>query len=172
MQHRLAVGDSASFTELYDQIADQLFHYLLTRTGSREDAADILQETFIRLYRFREKLRDVENLTAYVFRVARNEMMRGANKNRPQSLSGELLFEDNQRSAGSSPETNELVAVAMNKLGPNFREVVELKIFARLTFSEIAEVMGKPPGTIATWYRRALDQMRNALGDELGETER
>ena len=43
---RLARGDRAAFTEVYEACADGLHHYLVTRLGSREDAADVLQETF------------------------------------------------------------------------------------------------------------------------------
>ena len=73
---RLAHGDPSAFAELYDACADRVHHYLLVRLGSPADADDVLQETFVRLARTREKLATVENLVAYVFAAARNEAIR------------------------------------------------------------------------------------------------
>ena len=83
MEHlaaRLAVGDQAAFAELYQACGDRLHHYLTVRLGSRQDADDVLQETFVRLARNRGKLLSVDNLAAYVFTVARNESNRLAER--------------------------------------------------------------------------------------------
>lgn len=83
MEHlgaRLAVGDQAAFAELYQACADRLHHYLTVRLGSRQDAEDVLQETFVRLARNRGKLESVGNLAAYVFTIARNESNRLAER--------------------------------------------------------------------------------------------
>lgn len=66
---RLARGVHTDFAELYDACADRVHHYLVVRLGSRADADDVLQETFLRLVRTRAKLGEVENLVAYVFKI-------------------------------------------------------------------------------------------------------
>src|SRR5438445_15332 len=76
LRERLARGDAAAFAELYDACADRLHHYLTARLGARDEADDVLQETFVRLVRTRQRLRRVEDLTAYVFATARNEAAR------------------------------------------------------------------------------------------------
>lgn len=63
---RLALGDQAAFAERYQACADRLHHYLTVRLGSRQDAEDVLQETFVRLARNRGQLQSVGNLAAYV----------------------------------------------------------------------------------------------------------
>ena len=73
---RLARGESAAFAELYDACADRVHHYLVVKLGSRSDADDVLQETFVCLARTRKRLAAVENLEAYVFATARNEAIR------------------------------------------------------------------------------------------------
>jgi RNA polymerase sigma-70 factor (ECF subfamily) len=80
---RLARGDSQAFAELYDACADRVHHYLVVRLGSRADADDVLQETFVRLARTRAKLAGVQNPIAYVFAIARNEAARMASESRP-----------------------------------------------------------------------------------------
>ena len=81
---RLARGDTSAFAELYDACADRLHHYLLVRLGSRADADDVIQETFVRLARTRKKLGAVENLVAYVFATARNESIRLTERRGPR----------------------------------------------------------------------------------------
>ncbi len=160
MNQRLAAGDWDAFAQLYDEIADRLHHYLWMETGSSDDAADILQETFVRLYRFREKLAAIENLQAYAFRVTRNELLRWLQSNKRTTVSIDCLFEMPAVQSNSELETRELVALILEQLDAQRREVIELKIFARLTFEEIAAVMELPPGTVATWYRRSIEKIR------------
>jgi RNA polymerase sigma factor (sigma-70 family) len=166
---RLAQGDREAFAELYDAWAGRLHHYLVVQLQSRADADDALQETFLRLARGRGKLASVENLTAYVFAVARNEALRLAarrRRNAAGALSGEVLF-CHQESDLRLRETAEWVSGALASLRSDQREVVELKAFAGLTLAEIAAVTGAPPGTVATRYRTALDKMHKLLVKEL-----
>jgi RNA polymerase sigma-70 factor, ECF subfamily len=168
LQERLARGDPTAFGDFYDALADRLGHYLLVRIGAREDAEDALQETFLRLARNRRKLADVENLDAFAFTIARNEAARLAARRakrrdrEPAPPSGDDLFCAAPDDA-EARESAEAVAAALAGLAPKLRELVELKIYAGLTFDEIARVTGLPQGTVATRYRSALAKMREKL---------
>jgi RNA polymerase sigma-70 factor (ECF subfamily) len=169
---RLARGDQAAFAELYDACADRLHHYLAVRLGSRDDADDVLQETFVRLARTRKRLSGVENLVAYVFTIGRNEAARLAareSRRRESRVSpgSQALFRETAGDDAQARETAELVAAALDRLEVEQREVVELKIYAGLTFREIAEVTGLPQGTVATRYRTAIGRLRGWLAKEL-----
>jgi RNA polymerase sigma-70 factor (ECF subfamily) len=150
---RLARGDPSAFAELYDACADRVHHYLVVRLRSRHDADDVLQETFVRLARKRTRLAKVENLVAYVFAIARNEAARWV---RRRGRNRELR----------ARETADLVATLLERLGPDHREVVELKIYGGLTFRQISQVAGLPQGTVATRYRTALGKLRAWLAKE------
>jgi RNA polymerase sigma-70 factor (ECF subfamily) len=167
LRERLARGDPAAFAELYDACADRVGHYLLVRLGSREDADDALQETFLRLARTRRRLAKVDNLDAYVFTVARNEALRLAarrarRRREEKPLVGADLFCDPPGDAAAR-ETAQAVAAALGRLTPELREVVELKTYAGLTFQQIGLVTGLPQGTVATRYRSALAKMKSYL---------
>ena len=162
---RLAAGERSAFAELYDGCADRVHHYLVVRLGSRDDADDALQETFVRLARTRTNLGAVENLTAYVFAVARNEATRLSaararerNQNSERIAGGDLFCDTRNDS-----EAAELLAEALARLSPEEREVVELKSFGGLVLREIAEVTGAPLGTVATRYRMAIARLREWL---------
>jgi RNA polymerase sigma-70 factor, ECF subfamily len=159
LKRRLADGDAAAFAELYDAIADGIFHYLVTQTGTREDAADLLQETFLRIYRAKDRLGEVDNLKSYCFRIAHNEMLRWRKSHLGQPASSQLLYEVADQRDTLSLEVREAVGGALNRLPLHYRQVVELKFFSGLTFAEIGQVLDKPLGTVATWYRRAMEQL-------------
>jgi RNA polymerase sigma-70 factor (ECF subfamily) len=166
LRERLARGDAAAFAELYDACADRLHHYLTVRLGARDEADDVLQETFVRLVRTRQRLRQVEDLTAYVFTAARNEASRhGGRKARAARHCVPLRAEDlfSQGSDAGAREAAEVVAVALRGLSAEQREVVELKIYGGLTFREIARVTGVPLPTAATRYRAALERLKDWL---------
>jgi RNA polymerase sigma-70 factor (ECF subfamily) len=166
LRERLARGDAAAFADLYDACADRLHHYLTVRLGARDRADDVLQETFVRLVRTRHRLGRVEDLTAYVFTIARNEAARyGGRKSRTARrqvpLRAEDLFADTDDAAAR--DAAEQVAAGLGGLSPEQREVVELKVYGGLTFREIAAVTGVPLPTAATRYRAALLRLKDWL---------
>jgi RNA polymerase sigma-70 factor (ECF subfamily) len=166
LQARLARGEPAAFAELYDRCADRVGHYLLVRLGSWQDAEETLQETFLRLVRLRVKLAGVENLPAYVLAVARNEAARLAARRAKRQhvpLDAAALFQL-APSADGTREAAEQAAAALASLDPEWREIVELKTYAGLTFQEISRMTGLPQGTVATRYRTALAKMQAWLG--------
>jgi len=163
---RLARGEAAAFAELYDLCADRLHHYLVSQLGSRDDADEVLQETFLRLVRGREKLAGVESIAGYSFMVARNEALRRlaarSNENHRRAKAAEL-FLDVTHDDHEVREAAEEVTMALARLRPEQREVVELKCYGGLTLAEIADITGAPPGTVATRYRTAIGILRTWL---------
>jgi RNA polymerase sigma-70 factor (ECF subfamily) len=168
---RLARGDRAAFAELYDACADRVHHYLVVRLGSRDDADDLLQQTFLRMARARQNLAKVENLPGYVFTIARNEAarlladksrMRRASQLVPADLFCEATSDDQL-----AREAAEVLTAALARLPSEQREIVELKTFGGLTLAEIAELTGTPPGTVATRYRTAIARLRQWLSKEM-----
>jgi RNA polymerase sigma-70 factor (ECF subfamily) len=164
---RPARGEEAAFAELYDACADRLHAYLTARLRCRDRAADVVQETFLRAVAARRRFGKFENPIAYLFQIARNEamrLMRREHRGEPPSLLAAELFATD--TSQLNREQAELASAALNRIAPDDRELVELKIFAGLTFREIAEVTGLPQATVATRYRRALEQMRPWLSKQ------
>jgi RNA polymerase sigma-70 factor (ECF subfamily) len=158
---RLARGDEAAFAELYDASADRLHHYLTARLGSRDAASDVLQTAFLRAVKSRWRFRDVENPVAYLFHIARNEAVTWLKRRRgsDRPLAADEIFVASGDVFGQQDDA-EVVAAALGRLTVEDRELVELKVFAELTFREIADVTRLPQGTVATRFRRAIESMR------------
>ena len=157
---RLARGDEAAFAELYDACAARLLGYLTARLGSRDAASDVLQAAFLRLVKSRKKVRGVENPISYLFQVARNEANRWTKQRsafeRPLGVADEFAA----NTSDDQSDDREVIAEALARLSDEDREIVDLKLYAGLTFREIAEVIGAPQATVATRYRRALESLR------------
>ncbi len=148
--------------------ADRLHRYLPLRLGSRDAASDVLQTAFLRAVKSRRRFRGVENPVAYLFQIARNEAVRWAKRRRgnDRPLAAVEIFAASGDAIGQRDDA-EVVAAALGRLTVEDRELVELKIFAGLTFREIADVVEMPQGTVATRYRRALESMRPWLAKQL-----
>jgi len=164
---RLAAGEESAYDELYDACADQLYGYVRHRLGDPDAAAEVLQETFLRLVRHGRWLKRVRDLDSYVFGIARNEANRWLRRKRPVvqfdgDVTGEVPPEQKLDQA-------EQLQVAMTDLDDLSRDIVQMKVHGELTFKTIAGALDLPPGTVASRYRRALQHLRVVLGSDRDE---
>ena len=169
LAERLSDGDDDAFQSLYDLCSTRLFRFLVSKTGSNDLAADALQETFLRAVRFRERLREVKSLEAWMFTIARREadrLMTRSNRVRHDELvdgkDGKIVL----MPEGSSLDDREELETALAGLTTVEREILELHFYGGLTFREVAEVTQTPPGTVATRYRSVMAKLRTRLDVE------
>jgi RNA polymerase sigma-70 factor (ECF subfamily) len=159
-------------SQLFDQFGEAMYRYLTVKLGSPDDAEDVLQEVFYRLLKYSIRLRFVHDLRAFAFRTARNEAnrflqrkLKGENAARPEAA----FVESMRRSYSGSAGTFELpVAAALARIPDEQREVIVLRIFEGLSFSEIAAVSGQSINTAASRYRYGIEKMRALIGGEGG----
>ena len=162
LARRLARGDEAAFAELYDACSERLLRYLAVQLASADQAADVLQTAMLRAVKSRRRFAKVDSPAAYLFQIARNEAARLAKRTArraEQSLTAEQMLELMDEATDSREDVETIVA-ALARLDGEDRELVQLKIYAGLTFREIGEVTGQPQATVATRYRRALNLLR------------
>ena len=74
------------------------------------------------------------------------------------------LYTDMERDILASDNVR-VIRAALDKLAPNYREVIELAYFEGLTQTEMAERLGQPLGTVKTWVRSALKSLREEFGE-------
>ena len=167
----LAAGDRQAMAALYDRFAGRMYRTAWGILGSSEDAEDVVQDVFVALMRSRRRLRNVQDLAAYVFtalhRAAGQHGLR--RKRRPQPLA---MMPDEAVAPVAEPGPDEAerrqLREAVRALPAPQREVVTLKVDGELTFAQIAEVLGVSINTAAGRYRYALRNLRTILA-ETGE---
>ncbi|TWU42244.1 RNA polymerase sigma factor [Novipirellula artificiosorum] len=165
---RLADDEPSAWAELYDATADGLFQYVTVLAGDPDAAAEIFQEGFVRLYRSRERLREVDDLKAFVFTVIRNETNRWLShkqKRMAETATDEPLAES---VVHSDDDDTELIRHALKTLSEEEQELIELKVYAQLTFTQISKILRLPSGTCASRYRRSLAKMRLVIQEQIG----
>jgi RNA polymerase sigma-70 factor (ECF subfamily) len=152
---------------IYARHRRALFALALSTTGSIPAAEDAVQDAFARLCR--RGIFNAADPVAYVFGAVRNAAMDQARRNGPNLESGTETFSLFQ-APGRGPhddalaaERDGLVAEAIDALPPDQREAVLLRVYANLSFSQAAAVIGVPLQTVATRYRRALHRLRDQL---------
>jgi RNA polymerase sigma-70 factor (ECF subfamily) len=155
-----------TFNELRDELVSTLCYVL----GSADDAQDLAQETFLRCWRAQEEVPVIQNLRAWIFRVALNaakDLQRSAWRRRSKPLVGaEVMPIPDSAPPESGLEAQESLAQlrrALMQLRPEEQEVFLLRQNGELTYEQIAEIHNRPVGTVKTQMRSALQKLRKVL---------
>ena len=142
---------------------DQLYNYLFWMTGNRTEAEDVLQETFLRYYKYGDP---VENPKAWLFKVARNVYLKRQRK-RSREVSLELVEADpvmpGMQVALEREELIRKVREGLRRLKDHHREVIILRYMEGLSYEEMAAVLGENVGTIKSRLNRAKEKLREKL---------
>lgn len=155
--------DKQEAEQLIEAYADAVYRLAYARTGSREDAEDVTQETFLRLVRTKPQFRDREHSRAWLLRVAMNcaaDLRRSPWRRRTRPL------EEAEQLAAVPEETAGGVMEAVLALPERYRAVVHLYYYEGLSAAEIAAILGKREGTINTRLCRARAMLRTKLEEE------
>ena len=167
--------DGATLLALFNEIRDELVSTLQYVLGNADDAQDAAQEAFMKCWRVRHTLPEIQNLRAWVFRVGLNtakDFQRSAwnRKSRPLP-EDELIVPAREESPGQAMEDQETLnrlREAIACLRPEEKEVFLLRQNGELTYEQIAELRGAPVGTVKTQMRTALQKLRKVLHPEPG----
>lgn len=144
-------------------------------TGSRFDAEDVVQDAFLRAFRFFDTW-EGDSPRAWLLAIVRNAAYRWLERNRPKhvvAVEPEVLAAAGERAvlrgdaAAANPEetaaarsTRGRLAVLLERLPPLFREVLILRELQDLSYREIAEIAGVPEGTVMSRLARARAELR------------
>jgi len=153
---------------LYDEHAQPLYAFLLNLMRDEADTRDLLQEVFVKLARDPEWLAGVREERAFLIRLAHNAAIdlmrrRGTRERTKENFAAENISPFAPTNDPDEKVFREELAVALGKLPEEQRAVVHLKLWAGLTFEEIAMALEISPNTAASRYRYALDKLRGLL---------
>jgi RNA polymerase sigma-70 factor (ECF subfamily) len=154
----------------FNALRDELVSTLMFILGNRDDAQDAAQEAFLKCWRSRAGVPDVQNLRAWIFRVGLNaakDMQRSAWHRRSRPLLGEeIMLADRTIAPSQGMEDQEdLIRLrrAITTLRQEEKEVFLLRQNGGMTYEQIAEARRSPVGTVKTQMRAALQKLRKVL---------
>jgi RNA polymerase sigma-70 factor (ECF subfamily) len=154
-----------------------LYNFALRTTGNTDDAKDLLQDTYLKAYRFIDKYERGTNAKAWLFRIMKNSFI---NDYRRQARTPEQVDYDEIQDyydlvKKHSDDSNDLrsqffknmldddIVKAMESLTEEFRTIIILSDLEGLTYEEIAEILEIPLGTVRSRLHRARKVMQQKL---------
>ncbi|MDD5431032.1 MAG: RNA polymerase sigma factor [Candidatus Pacebacteria bacterium] len=156
-----------------------VYSFVYRLVGNKQDANDIAQEVFVKVWKNIKKYKTSQKFKAWLFAIAKNTSIDWLRKKKEEVFSefenedGESVLENNL--IDPAPLADKIIARAekaksleklLEKLPINYRAVLVLKYEEGFTFEEIGEVLEKPLNTVKSQYRRALIALRGLLAGD------
>ena len=178
---RAKKGEVAAFQELYEFYGKKILNYLYRMIGSREEAEDLTQDTFILAYKNLNSLKENAKFQGWLFRIAQNNVYqkyRGKGPfMEPMSQEGQDVSEV-QKLATSlrgpeesvlSKELEQIVQKIIDELPEKHRQVFVLSAIHRLRYQEISEIVGRSLASVKSDIHRARVEVRSRIKKYLGQ---
>lgn len=170
-RHRL--GDPRAFEEIYSQHEKMVFNLALRMSGDPEDAAELTQEVFLRVYRHMARFRGRSTLKTWVFRIAVNCCRSRFRRRRLPFLSPGPNSEDtiervvdpraNPERDALNSSLGEQLSSALARVPVQFREAVLLRDVQGFSYDEIADILRIRKGTVRSRIARGRERLRRAM---------
>ena len=168
--------DDNEFKKLMIQHVQHVFHFARQYVRNNDDAEDITQETFFKVWKNIKKFKPGSKFKPWLFTIARNTALDHIKRKRASTFSefnnneNDLAFTDTLASHEPSPQddfehaeiTLELLE-ATNTLHPDHKAVMVMHYHQDMTFEEIAQVTGKPMNTVKSWHQRSILKLRTSI---------
>ena len=161
---RVKVGDRAAFAELYGLYQKPLVNYLYRLCFNRALAEDLLQETFLRIWKAATTYEPTAKVSTYVFRIARNLFLNEAARRREMALeSADKEMRADPASDLKRREIQSAVQKAIEALPEGERECLLLSEYNGFKYAEISEILGIPVGTVKSRMFSAVQRLKEML---------
>jgi RNA polymerase sigma-70 factor (ECF subfamily) len=171
---RTLCGEPEAFNLLVHRWERQIYGLALRMLGRDDEAKDATQETFLSAYRNLSKFRGEAKFSSWIYRIALNicnTKLRGRSKNvvsleeQQENIGFEVVADSEDLAEGiQRDQVARHVRRALQGLPPDMRQVIVMKEYEDLKFSEIAEILGIPVSTVKTRMYTGLAELKKRLG--------
>ncbi|MCH8547348.1 MAG: sigma-70 family RNA polymerase sigma factor [Balneolaceae bacterium] len=179
VMEQLQNGVTEAFNVIVSRYQDRLHNFLYRYTHNHEDCEDLVQETFLRVYRSRQSYERIAKLSTWMYTIALNLAKSMYKKKQRMSLIS--IHADDSDPDDRAMEITDTVKLqdetlhlkmsvnelekALMQLNDDFREAVVLRDIQQLTYEEIAEITGTAMGTVKSRINRGRQQLQEIIGD-------
>jgi RNA polymerase sigma-70 factor (ECF subfamily) len=176
-------GDRRAFAELVELYKDKIYHLGYRMLNQKQEAEDVVQETFLRVYTNLERYDENQKFSTWIYRIATNLCIDRLRKRKPSySIDAEMTdgegMDWHSMLASKDPgpdeelilsETQTNIREAIQTLPDKYKAVVILRYLHDMTLQEIGEVLDMPVTTIKTRVHRGREFLRKKLQSEYGD---
>ncbi|NLB40770.1 MAG: sigma-70 family RNA polymerase sigma factor [Clostridiales bacterium] len=169
-------GNFEAFGELISLYEKKIYNYCLRMTNRREDAEDLTQEVFVRVYKALKGFKGNSQFSTWIFRIAHNICIDHYRKSKLTTFSlNQPRNEEDQRemdlpSEDPTPEEEalrkeqqEFLLKCIEELRPEYKTVIILRDIQHHSYEEIAEILDVPLGTVKSHISRARSALRETV---------
>ena len=152
---------------VYDNYADAVFRFCYLRLFEREIAKDFMQQAFLKTWEYLANGKEVENLKAFVFQVARNLII-DYHRVKKENLSLENLVENGREFPDQKQDWNleidlQKLKGVLDELDEIYREAIVLRYVEGFRPKEIAELLGESEDVVSVRIHRGLKKMKELI---------
>ncbi len=173
----LTLKNSDFFSHIIDRYKDRLFAYIIRLSNiSKEDAEDLLQEIFLKIYLNLNEYNDNLKFSSWIYRIAHNQVISRyrKTKSRPEGYLNEI-DETLINKLTSNDDLLKEIDLKIDKknifkilylLDYKYREVLILKYLEEKSYQEISDIIKKPSGTVASMINKAKEKFREVAKEK------
>ena len=177
----LAKNNEDAFYALIQRYEQKLMRYILRLIkANKQTAEDILQEVFIKTYRYLNNFDPAMKFSSWIYRIAHNEAINYWRKNqknvdfisidKDNGLADKLKNENSTDEDIINEEKRTKIVEAINDLPEHYRDVLILRYLEDKDYEEISDILKKPIGTVSALIHRAKDKLKKiSLENKLDE---
>ena len=178
LMYQFQIGTVEAFDIIVNRFSGRLLNFLGRFVRDQQVCEDLLQETFVRIYRNRYSYQPVAKLSTWIFTIAgnlaRSEFRRNKRWNMlsitPKSRDDESEYDRPLESRSVSPDMeaesaflDAYIQEALSSIPVNFRELIVFRDVQQLSYDEIAEITGLPMGTVKSRINRGRTKLQKLL---------
>ena len=149
------------------KLEQNLLNFFWRQGVSYGEGEDLVQETYLRLWEYRDRYRPTAKLSTFLFMIARQVWIDALRRRTRRENREESWSRERPETVGPpSPGVKEDVRWAVSRLSEPLREVIELGVFQDLPYAEVAEIISIPVGTVKSRMSNALKKLKEIFDDE------
>ena len=142
-----------------------LLNFFWRQGVSYGEGEDLVQETYLRLWKYRATYKPTAKLSTFLFLMARQVRLDALRRQTRRERREEAWGKDRPTSETPDPGVREDVRWAVSRLTDPLREVVELGVFQDLPYAEVAEILQIPVGTVKSRMSNALKKLKEIFDE-------
>ncbi|NIA29882.1 MAG: sigma-70 family RNA polymerase sigma factor [Actinobacteria bacterium] len=178
---RFQNDDFAAFDLIVHRYKDQLLNFAYRFLGNTEEAEDVVQETFLRLYRKKHAYRQIAKFSTWIYTITGNLAKTELRKRKRRKLVSisDMGFEEKEYEiedlrANTERDADEflkekIIQKAIDELPTGFRQVIVLRDIQELSYEEVGKILKIPLGTVKSRVNRARLKLQAKLKDIVDE---
>lgn len=179
VMEQLQNGNIPAFDIIVHRFKDRLHNFLYRYTHNHEDCEDLVQETFLRVYRSRQSYKRIAKLSTWIYTIALNlaktmykkkQRMKTFSIHEDESDPDDRAFDIEDTSILQDEKLHlknsmDELEKALSELNDDFREAIVLRDIQQLSYEEISEITNTPMGTVKSRINRARVQLQETIGN-------